>query len=134
MNWQCVVGLTFLLASSLTALDAADREPLREVRTISLPGVSGRFDHFACDPAEKRLVLAALGNDSAEVVDLAGFVPLKSLRGLKKPTGVLILSQTKQLVIANGSDGTLRTFNAESGEAVARIAELADADNIRFDP
>jgi len=44
---------------------------LTEVQTIPLQGVEGRIDHFGLDAKHKRLFLAALGNDSVEVVDLA---------------------------------------------------------------
>ena len=45
--------------------------PLRLVATIPLPGVRGRIDHLAHDAEGKRLFVAALGNDTVEVVDLA---------------------------------------------------------------
>ena len=112
---------------------AAGTEPLLLKHTIPLPGVSGRFDHFACDAPGPRLVVAALGNDTAEVLDLAKSSHLKSLPGLSKPTGVLILAESKRIFVANGNEGTLRAFDAVNYEPVARIGELDDADNVRFD-
>lgn len=44
---------------------------LRLVQTIPLPGVEGRFDHFAVDPARQILYVAALGNDTLEVLEAA---------------------------------------------------------------
>ena len=44
---------------------------VREVGSVPLPGVEGRFDHFAVDLKGKRLFVAALGNDTVEVIDLA---------------------------------------------------------------
>ena len=125
--------LVTVLVTPLLIGRAADREPLRLIHTIPLPGVSGRFDHFACDVAGRRLVVAALGNDTAEVFDLAEFKPLKSLPGLSKPTGVLILPETKKIFVANGSEGSLRAFDAGSYEPTTRVDELDDADNARFD-
>src|SRR2546422_249933 len=57
---------------------AADAEPLRLAHTIPLPGVKGRFDHFACDAGAKRLMVAALGNDTGEVFDVAEFKRLRT--------------------------------------------------------
>lgn len=111
----------------------ADMEPLQLTHTIPLPGVSGRFDHFACDAAARRLVVAALGNNSAEVLDLAKFTRLKTIPGLSKPTGVLILTELKQVFIANGNEGALRIFDAVSYAPAARVGGLDDADNTRFD-
>src|SRR5713101_6899723 len=44
---------------------------LAQVETIPLDGVEGRIDHFGLDAKGKRLFVAALGNDTVEVVDLA---------------------------------------------------------------
>ncbi len=133
MTFRRVFVLSVILAAALSSGRAADSQPLRLTHTIPLPGVSGRFDHFACDAAGLRLVVAALGNDTAEVLDLAKFKHQKSLPGLSKPTGVLVLTETKQVFVANGSEGTLRAFDAVSYEPTARIGELDDADNARFD-
>lgn len=133
MRFPRVLILATIFAADLLTGRAADTETLRLTHTIPLPGVSGRFDHFACDAAGQRLVVAALGNDTAEVLDLAKFSHLKSLPGLSKPTGVLILPESKRVFVANGSEGTLRAFDAVSYEPTARTGELDDADNARFD-
>lgn len=133
MNVRPAVLLSAIFASMLATGRGADTEPLRLTHTIPLPGVSGRFDHFACDAAAQRLVVAALGNDTAEVVDLAQFTQLKSITGLSKPTGVLVLAEPKQVFIANGSEGTLRAFDAVTYAPALRVGELADADNTRYD-
>ena len=39
------------------------------VATIPLSGVKGRIDHLAADPIGHGLFVAALGNDSVEVID-----------------------------------------------------------------
>src|SRR4051794_28881568 len=41
---------------------------LRPVGSVPLPGVEGRFDHFAADADAKRLYVAALGNNTMEVI------------------------------------------------------------------
>jgi len=43
---------------------------LTQVETIPLEGVEGRIDHLGLDAKGKRLFVAALGNDTVEVVDL----------------------------------------------------------------
>jgi len=44
--------------------------PLNLVGTIDLPRVEGRIDHLALDRAAQRLYVAALGNNTVEVLDL----------------------------------------------------------------
>jgi len=84
------------LASLASAALAAEPAALKLTQTIPLPGVKGRFDHFAIDPAGKRLFVAALGNNTLEVVDLAAgmrflvkFCGVASLRGVDATTKVV---------------------------------------------
>src|SRR6267142_3826621 len=48
---------------------APDRAPLLLVQQIPLPNVGGRIDHFTFDGKRKRVIGAALGNNTVEVVD-----------------------------------------------------------------
>jgi hypothetical protein len=63
----CILAITCLAC----ALHAAEIPTLRLLQTIPLPEVKGRFDHFAIDTKGQRLFVAALGNDTVEVLDLA---------------------------------------------------------------
>lgn len=64
------LALMLVVMFNMTAkVGAADL--LRLVAQIPMPDVSGRIDHFAWDTAGNRLFVAALGNDTAEVLDLA---------------------------------------------------------------
>lgn len=124
--------VTASLAARLTAR-AADADLLRLTHTIPLPGVKGRFDHFWCDAAEHKLILAALGNNTGEVFDVAEFKRLHSFTGLRKPTGALSLAEPHRFYFANGDDGTFRGFDAKSFAPSAQLTGLDDADNVRFD-
>ena len=104
------------------------------LQTIVLPGVRGRFDHFAVDAKGHRLFVAALGNNTLEVVDIAAGKHLKSIAGLHKPTGVLYLANRNQVGVANGDDGTFRLLDGVSYDTVKSLGSLDDADNVRFDP
>jgi len=123
-----------LLYCAALSLNAAEPAALRLTRTILLPGVKGRFDHFAIDVKGKRLFVAALGNDTLEVIDLAAVKSLTSIAGLHKPQGVLYLPDSNQIAAANGEDGTVRLFDAASYKLVKSIDSFDDADNVRFDP
>jgi hypothetical protein len=63
--------------------------PLKLVQTIPLPGVEGRIDHMNVDVQGKRLFMAALGNQTVEVVDLAAGKRLQSITGLEEPEGLV---------------------------------------------
>ena len=127
--------LPLLLAAFpwVTALRAEDTSPLVVKQSIALPGVEGRFDHAAADPATHRLFFAALGNNTLEVVDVAAGQRLHTVGGLKTPTGVLFLAEENLLVVACGGDGTCRFYDGTSYAEKGRVTGLDDADNLRFD-
>jgi DNA-binding beta-propeller fold protein YncE len=111
----------------------AQSTTLRLTHTIPLPGVTGRFDHFAIDSNGKRLFVAALGNNTLEVFDVARFERAGTIKGLRKPTGVAFLPQMGRLFVANGDDGTLRAYDTKTLGPAGTVSSLDDADNLRFD-
>jgi hypothetical protein len=67
-------GATFLLvAFACFVLPAYGQgnTPLRLAQTIPMPGVEGRIDHLSSDVKGQRVFVAALGNNSLEVIDVA---------------------------------------------------------------
>jgi hypothetical protein len=126
---------TVLLLGTLTcAVHAAEPATLKLTQTIPLPGVLGRFDHFAIDVKGRRLFVAALGNDTLEVIDLAAGKRIQSVAGMSKPTGLLYLPEPNQIFVANGDDGTLKILDGAEFKVVKTLTALDDADNLRFDP
>lgn len=117
-----------------SALQAAEPAGLKLVQTIPLPGVKGRFDHFAIDSKGQRLFVAALGNDSLEVIDLAAGKRVQSITGMSKPTGVLYLAWKDQVLVANGDDGALKVLSGTDYKVLLNLSGFPDADNLRFDP
>jgi hypothetical protein len=121
---------------AVVANDSVPGKPnvLTLIQTIPLPGVTGRLDHFAIDTKGHRLFVAALGNNTLEVVDVTAGKRLKSIAGLHKPTGVVYLAKSNQIGVANGDDGVFKLFDGVSYDAVKNLGSLDDADNVRFDP
>jgi DNA-binding beta-propeller fold protein YncE len=107
--------------------------PLRLVQAIPLVMVDGRIDHMSADVKGHRVFVAALGNNTLEVVDLAQGKQIRSVSGLREPQGVAYVPEFDQVVVANGDDGTVRTFDAKSLTMVSSVKLGDDADNIRYD-
>jgi DNA-binding beta-propeller fold protein YncE len=109
---------------------------LREIGSVPLTGVEGRFDHFAVDAVGKRLFVAALGNDTVEVIDVAPDPGRHAgtITGLKKPTGVAFVPGLNRIAVASGGDGRCRFFDARTFAPVGEVGGLNDADNVRYDP
>jgi len=123
-----------LLGTLAWAVGAAEPATLKLTQTIPLPGVKGRFDHFAIDVKGRRLFVAALGNNTLEVIDLAGGKRIQSVPGMSKPTGLLYLPESNRILVANGDDGTLKILDGAEFKVVQTLTALEDADNLRFDP
>ena len=117
---------------SLPAANAAS-PPLSEVQVVALPGVQRRIDHFALDAAGQRLFVAALGNHTLEVVDLAAGKRIRSIPDLNEPQGVAYLPSVHRIVVATRAGGTVTAFDDRDYRPVATISNMPDADNLRFD-
>jgi hypothetical protein len=102
------------------------------VKTIPLTGVEGRIDHLALDALGKRLFIAAIGNNSVEVVDLDKGQQIHSITGLNEPQGIVFNSNTQEIAVASG-DGTCKFYGARTYELLRTIQLAADADNLRLD-
>lgn len=122
-----------VLALAMPAAYAADEPPLAQLATIPLPAVKGRIDHMAIDLVHGRLFVAALGNDSVEVVDVEHDRHERSLRGFGEPQGVLYVAQPSHVYVASGSADRVDLLDGESLAGVKRIEKLADADNVRYE-
>jgi DNA-binding beta-propeller fold protein YncE len=107
---------------------------LRRVQTIRLPGVEGRIDHLAVDLTDERLFVAALENNTLEVVDLKSGKRIDQIEGLQEPQGVAYVSATHELIVTNGGGGTADIFDARSLARHPRVDLGPDPDNVRYDP
>ncbi len=107
---------------------------LRLVQTILLPEVKGRLDHMAIDLKHQQLFLAALGNNTLEVLDLAAGKRSRSQPGLAEPQAVAYLPAQDLVVVTNGRSGLMQFLQRESLKEVKRVKFDDDADNLRYDP
>jgi DNA-binding beta-propeller fold protein YncE len=106
---------------------------LQLVQTIPLPGVEGRIDHLAVDLAGRRLFVAALGNNTLEVVDLQAGRRTTSVPGMREPQGVAFLPDRNRIVVANGGDGQCVIVDGGTLQILKRVPCGEDADNVRYD-
>ncbi len=131
LSFRLIIGLTIAMALSPTY--GAGEPVLEPVATIAMPGVKGRIDHLAVDLKRHRLFVAALGNNTVEVLDVERHRHEKSLPGFGEPQGVLYLPDPARLYVANGTADRLDILDGDSFALVKRVAKLADADNVRYD-
>jgi DNA-binding beta-propeller fold protein YncE len=127
------LGLSVLLLGGTVAGSEPANAPLVLVRSIRLPGVQGRFDHFAADVKGERLFVAALGNDTLEVLDLKRGTLAQSVRGMHEPQGVAFAPDLGRLFVGNGEGRTCDILDATTLARVSKVDGLDDADNVRYD-
>ena len=103
-------------------------------KEIALPQVRGRIDHLDANVKEKVVYVAALGNNTLEVVDVQNGKLLHSIKGLDEPQGVGYVAKTNEIFVANGGNGDCYFYNAATYEKTASIHLSSDADDVRYDP
>jgi DNA-binding beta-propeller fold protein YncE len=120
-------------AAAIGVVARAQPAPLEAIATIPLPNVSGRIDHLAYDAARKRLFVAALGNNTVEVIDIAKLAHARSLSGFHEPQGIAALADYNAMAVANGDTGTLQLIDAQTLATKWTVNIGGDADNVRYD-
>jgi hypothetical protein len=113
---------------------AQEKQALRLVQTIPLPGVKGRLDHMAVDVEKKRLFVAAVTNNSLEVVDLTGGRVIKSLTGFNNTQDALFLGGNFNKLFVSSLDGHLRVFQGETFWLVQDFKIEPDPNRLYYDP
>jgi hypothetical protein len=94
-----------------------ETSPLPLVQEIPLANVGGRIDHFTFDAKRKRVMGAALGNNTVKVVDTF------SGRDEADHRIFVLTRRPAQLVV----------IDSDSGAMVASVACVSDADDLYYD-
>jgi hypothetical protein len=99
---------------------------------IPLPGVYGRMDHYGWDSKRGHLLVAALGNDTLEIV--GDWRRRHTIAGLEHPQAVLYIPGVDRIV-ASSQSGKLRFYDAGTYALVETLdfGDGANTDNMRYD-
>jgi DNA-binding beta-propeller fold protein YncE len=128
----CIAAL-FLLSGCLNHLAVGQDAPALSLKTrIPLANVDGRMDHFGVDVKGQRLFVSALGNHTAEVIDLKSGQRVRTLSGLEEPQGQFYDPATNRLFVASG-DGATRIYDGTTFQLLETVKFSDDADNVRYD-
>ena len=106
---------------------------LKLEKEIGMPNVKGRIDHLDIDLKNQLIFVAALGNNSVEVVDLKAGKALHSITGLDEPQGVAYIPKHHELFVANGGTGECVFYNTSNWGKIASVKYNDDADDVRYD-
>jgi DNA-binding beta-propeller fold protein YncE len=131
---------SFFLRSALLVVSCccviavhAQEKTFKLERTIPLPGVEGRIDHFALDASGERLFVCALGNNTVEVLDLRKGERIRSITGLGAPQGIVYIPELDRLFVANDKGGIFKIYDGKSLQQISELNFEDDADNVRYE-
>jgi DNA-binding beta-propeller fold protein YncE len=136
MNKLKVVAILIISFSlnNCFAQNSVSNKELQLVASIQLPTVSGRIDHLAFDTKNQTIFIAALGNNTVEVVDLKSKKVIFTIKGLHEPQGIKYLPENNTVFVANGENGECDIYNADTYQLITTIKMPGgDADNVRYD-
>ena len=129
--WTVLLLAAPPLANLQADPQAEPAKPLVLTEAIPTPGVQGRFDHFGFD-GKNQLFVAALGNNTLEVIDISARVRAHSIAGIPNPQGVAYAPDVKKLFVAS-SKGKLWIYGGTNFELLKEIDFHGDVDNLRYD-
>ncbi len=87
---------------------------MKLIQTIPLQSVQGRIDHLSIDLKDQRLFIAALGNNTVEIVDLTpGQSDLFDFR-FEEPQGIVFIPEFNKIFVAKEVDGTCEIFDSNT--------------------
>ncbi len=108
-------------------------EHLKLERVIQMPEVRGRIDHMAVNLKDKVLYVAALGNNTVEVIDLQKGTVIRSIKEVDEPQGIAYIPEQNEIAVASGGNGDCVFYDAATFKNIATVHLAGDADNIRYD-
>ena len=125
MNQLKIYSIAFTLFSfclqGCHAQPSTQSKTLPLIGTIALPDVGGRIDHLAFDPVSQRIFVAALGNNTVEVVDLKNNKSIHSIPNLSEPQGIVFIRESNTVFVANGGNGMCDVFNANTFQKITAL-------------
>ena len=134
--WIIIICLTACGKMETSTSETADPSngevALKLIETIPLQGVEGRIDHLAIDLKAQRLFVAALGNNTVEIVDLTAGKVTHSISGLDEPQGIVFVPEFNKIFVANGGNGICEIFDSDTFQKIGQLNLSGDADNIRY--
>lgn len=123
------------LSAQESSTSSAQSEPLNLIeQIITLPDVKGRIDHFSADPKRKRLFLAAVGDNSVQVIDVFGGKIVQTITGFDGPKTPVFIADVDKLFVISTVDAKVRIFDGESYSLRKTIDLPGDFEMIRYDP
>src|SRR5258705_10925712 len=133
MKKRLAILFTLTMVSTINT-KSEPASPLELVRTIPMPGITGRFDAFGVDVKGHRLFVTPLDHKTVEVYDLKTGKLIDRIPGIEKAHAVLYRGDLDKIFVTDGAAGSLKIFKGNTYEPVKAVDQLAQPDGILYDP
>ena len=131
---KCLTIFLTLVTIFALKVKSGPASPLELVRTIPMPGITGRFDAFGVDVKGSRLFVTPLDHKTVEVYDLKTGKLIHSIPGIEKAHAVLYREDLNEIFVTDGPAGSLKIFKGDKYEMVKAVEQLVQPDGILYDP
>jgi YVTN family beta-propeller protein len=130
-----VAAACFLFVSSDAAQPAADnKEILRIVADVPLPGPASRFDYQSLDPTDGRLYIAHMNADQLIVFDTKNRQVVTALDGFHRVHGVLAVPELGRIFASVTGDHRVAVVDRSSLKTIAQVGEIKYPDGLAYAP
>lgn len=127
------LSVLLICLSSCSTNHSYGQSILKQEKEIAMPGVKGRIDHLDADVQDQLVFVAALGNNTVEIIDLKNGKILHTITGLSEPQGLAYIPKHHELFVANGGTGECIFYNTTNWQKMGSVKYDDDADDARYD-
>lgn len=115
-------------------LHAQTAPNLKLIKTDTLPGYTGDFDHFAVDRERSRILVAAEDHGTLEVFSLANGDHLRTVKGgIDTPHSILVRPGAETLFLTDSGKSMSKILNAATYAEVKQVPLTVGADSSGYD-
>lgn len=113
---------------------AQAQSSVKLIHTVSLPGYTGDFDHFAADFDRNRLLLAAEDHGTVEVFDLNTSAHLNTVNGFGNPHSILVRKGIHTVFITDSTKLNATIRDADTYAKKQTVKLTPGSDTAKYDP
>ena len=111
----------------------AQSPSVKLIHTVTLPGYSGDFDHFAVDFDRNRLLLAAEDHGTLEVFDLKTSAHLNTIKGFGNPHAILVRRGVSTVFVTDSGKQGATIRDAATYAKKQEVALTPGSDTAKYD-
>lgn len=131
---RTLIAATSAVALLLPFAHAQNTPSLKLIRTDTLPGYTGDFDHFAVDRDRRRILLSAEDHGTLEIFSLSTGEHLRTVKdGIDTPHSILVRSSAPTLFLTDSGKSMSKIMNATTYAEVKSVPLTIGADSSGYD-